>query len=283
MPQLSIRIVAFVGLCLMLTATYVSYLSQIAQVPAGLVAGQFATLKAFHGIPVEFFIALWFVFLLALGSEFARLTYPSTGRIVFWSGAVAFGSCAGLLVQGRGRCLTIVGATICSGLIWIIAVMRPRTLPEGRRLTIWTETTRDWKALVGHPGVVVRFMILTTLAALTAQYMSMAAASTGQVERDAQLIRWYTAFPRLTVGGLTAEGKVRVVIFTDYECPFCSIIVPEFERIVQRYRDAGHAELELIVRDFPLNRDCNPSVTLRVDVGPETRQPTLERSGFSGR
>lgn len=123
---------------------------------------------------------------------------------------------------------------------------------------------QDWTLVTSRPKTVVRWIAATSIAVLAAQYMSFAAAATTSLERDAQVMRWYASRPRLADADLTAPGKVQVVVFSDYECAFCSIRVPEFEKVVERYRAGGHTQIELIVKDCPLNSDCNPVMQARM-------------------
>jgi protein-disulfide isomerase len=98
---------------------------------------------------------------------------------------------------------------------------------------------------------------------LTGQYLALTGRATTAADRDAQLARWYESEPRLTAAELVAPGRIRVVVFSDYLCPACSLQIPGIERTVNRYHIGGDENVELVLRDFPLNADCNPSVMTR--------------------
>lgn len=45
-----------------------------------------------------------------------------------------------------------------------------------------------------------------------------------------------------------AAAKVTIVVFSDFECPFCARFVPTLERIEEKYRD----QVRVVFRQFPL-------------------------------
>lgn len=49
------------------------------------------------------------------------------------------------------------------------------------------------------------------------------------------------------------RSPIRIVVFTDYQCPDCKVIEGELEAAMQRHPGAS-----LSVRYFPLSSDCNP-------------------------
>lgn len=51
------------------------------------------------------------------------------------------------------------------------------------------------------------------------------------------------------------DGKVVIVIFSDYQCPHCSTMELQLEKLTARYK-----ELKVIKKDFPLDNACNPLV-----------------------
>jgi|GEM_PF-2082360 len=51
------------------------------------------------------------------------------------------------------------------------------------------------------------------------------------------------------------NGKVVIVLFSDYQCPFCSKMDLMLEEMTGKF-----SELKIIRRDFPLDQQCNPIV-----------------------
>ncbi|RJO66074.1 MAG: hypothetical protein C4523_13400 [Myxococcales bacterium] len=52
------------------------------------------------------------------------------------------------------------------------------------------------------------------------------------------------------------EGKISVMIFSDYQCPYCQRMERVLEDLAKKYR-----EMKLLRRDFPLDQGCNPMLT----------------------
>lgn len=65
---------------------------------------------------------------------------------------------------------------------------------------------------------------------------------------------------RIASGGLAAVDAIKVVVFSDYQCPACSFEVPELERVVDRYNADGRNLISLDEKDFPLDAACNAFV-----------------------
>lgn len=51
------------------------------------------------------------------------------------------------------------------------------------------------------------------------------------------------------------KGKVPVIMFSDYQCPFCAKMDLLLEELTGRFK-----ELKIIRRDFPLDQACNPMI-----------------------
>jgi protein-disulfide isomerase len=45
------------------------------------------------------------------------------------------------------------------------------------------------------------------------------------------------------------DGSVEVVVFAEYQCPYCATVTPTLEQLVETYPD----KLHVVFRDFPLN------------------------------
>jgi len=57
-----------------------------------------------------------------------------------------------------------------------------------------------------------------------------------------------------------ADAKVKVVVFTDFECPGCARFASTMEKIVNKRPDL----VSLTVMNFPLHKDCNPIISTRM-------------------
>jgi protein-disulfide isomerase len=75
----------------------------------------------------------------------------------------------------------------------------------------------------------------------------------------AELERWYDRQPKKDVP-IPADGaRVLVVKFSDYQCPACRVTHEEFKRVLGKY--AGGGQVKFVLKHFPLESECNPSVT----------------------
>jgi protein-disulfide isomerase len=253
------------GTCLfaLLAGTAVSHLQQTARLPAWLTSENlhyFTSSRTAVGLPLEFVLALWFLFATA-SSILGALRLGELVR--FWSGIVALALFAGLSYQVGIGCLPItIGAIGTIGIVIDSATSLYRA--PANTQAAWRSMIRDdWTAL-GRPERLVKLLVVTSVAALTAQYLAFSAGATTPADRDAQLMRWYESEPQLQSEALVSPGKILVVAFSDYECPACSFQIPALENTVQRYRKGGYANVEFVQRDFPLNADCNPAVRSRL-------------------
>jgi protein-disulfide isomerase len=84
-----------------------------------------------------------------------------------------------------------------------------------------------------------------------------AALSIGQ---QSEFEKWFDSQPRVTVP-VSAEGaSVVIVKFTDYQCPACASTYSDYRPILEKYRAQFPGAVSFIVKDFPLDRDCNPGL-----------------------
>lgn len=71
--------------------------------------------------------------------------------------------------------------------------------------------------------------------------------------------KWHESRLPIRLPGFHDEGAVTVVVFSDFQCPFCAAAVPRFTRAVEAVRAAHGGRVELVVMDFPLEPECNPA------------------------
>src|SRR5207302_3348753 len=72
--------------------------------------------------------------------------------------------------------------------------------------------------------------------------------------------RWFTAQPRVPLI-VPAEGaKVLVVKFNDYQCPPCRQSYLGYKGIFAKYEAEHPGAVRLVLKDFPLDSECNQSV-----------------------
>lgn len=75
--------------------------------------------------------------------------------------------------------------------------------------------------------------------------------------------RWYLAQRPSEQPEFSRADGIRVVAFTDYQCPFCAGGIPAGERITRTFAVTSGLSVEYVVRDFPLDANCNPGTRYR--------------------
>ena len=56
------------------------------------------------------------------------------------------------------------------------------------------------------------------------------------------------------------EGaKVLIVKFNDYQCPACGQSYLAYKPMLAKYEAPHPGAVRLVMKDYPLNRDCNPT------------------------
>lgn len=258
-----VRATTWFGAMSLFGATFVSHLEQTAQLPAWLMSDgirHWTSSRTVFGLPVEFPLALWF---LSVAVHRGAVKFQSVDLLYFWSGTVVSALCAGLLYQVGVRCLPITFASVAALVVVIDSGFRLHRLPSAAATSVGDDIRHDW-ALLTRPQSLVKLVAAGAAVVLAAQYLVLTRTATTQADRDAELARWYEAEPRIASPELVTPGKIRVVAFGDYLCPACSFQIPALEKTVNRYHTGGYEEVELVLRDFPLNSDCNPSVSTRI-------------------
>jgi protein-disulfide isomerase len=76
-------------------------------------------------------------------------------------------------------------------------------------------------------------------------------------EQRSEFERWYASQPRVPLI-IPADGaKVLVVKFNDFQCPACGQSHQQYKPIFAKYEAQRPGTVKLVLKDYPLNRDCN--------------------------
>jgi uncharacterized membrane protein/protein-disulfide isomerase len=79
--------------------------------------------------------------------------------------------------------------------------------------------------------------------------------------QQAEFDRWYQEQPRMALV-VPAEGaSVLVVKFNDYQCPPCRQTYMDYQSVFAKYEKLHPGAVRLVLRDFPLEPECNDGVT----------------------
>jgi len=262
-------------------AGYVSFCDVSATVSCTQVySSRFGT---FAGIPVAVFGAIWFALatLLAIAGLVARADVRESVPGYLFAGstialaAVLYLGYASFVILGLVcvLCVTTYAAVIGLFLTSGAGTSFPMTsLPR--------RAVRDLKVLVSSPVAIALALLFAGAAVSTLAFLprdaatdSVAAAAVEEASAQAprtpevtatqrsEFERYYTAQPRLPLV-VPAEGaKVLVVKFNDYQCPPCRATYMEYKGIFAKYEQSQPGAVRLVLKDFPLESECNSSIT----------------------
>jgi uncharacterized membrane protein/predicted DsbA family dithiol-disulfide isomerase len=232
---------------------------------------RFSTVR---GVPVALFGALWFVVagLLSITGLTARDTVRE--NVPGYLFALSTISLAVILYLGYASfvllktvcllCLTTYAAVIGLFLVSGAATSFPMT-------TLPRRAVRDLRVFVGSPLAITVAVLFFAGAASTLAFFpreggvmaavnpSQAATSSGQDQRS-ELERFMATAPRVPIV-VPAEGaKVLIVKFNDFQCPACGQSYLQYKSILAKYEASNPGAVRLVLKDYPLNKDCNTNV-----------------------
>jgi uncharacterized membrane protein/protein-disulfide isomerase len=237
---------------------------------------RFSTIR---GIPVALFGAMFFVVaaLLSVSGLTARETVRENvpGYLfVFSTLALAvilyLGYASFVLLKAVCLlCLTTYAAVIGLFLVSGAATSFPMT-------TLPRRASRDVRVFATSPlalTVAVLFFAgaATTLAffprdaapSVTASADPTAGAVTAPVptqDQRSEFERWYASQPRVPLIVPANGAKVLVVKFNDFQCPACGQSYTQYKPIFAKYEAEHPGAVRLVLKDYPLNRDCNDAL-----------------------
>jgi uncharacterized membrane protein len=251
--------------------TYTSFCDISATVSCTtLYASRYGT---FHGIPVALFGAIWFVFatLMAVAGLTARPAvresvpgYLFAGStialaVVLYLGYASFVILKALCVL----CLVTYGAVL--GLFFTTGAATPFSMTSLPRRAI-----ADLKVLVASPLAIAVTVLFFGGAASTLAFfprdVSAAVAAGAPIpvvsqDQQTELERFMATAPRVPLVIPKGDAKVLIVKFNDYQCPVCGQSYFITKPVFAKYQAEHPGDVRLVVKDYPLNPDCNPNLT----------------------
>jgi protein-disulfide isomerase len=217
------------------------------------------------GIPVEYALFVWYVLAGAVLIKRAQAT--SALRLVFMSAVLVVGICAPIVWHySSGVAWPAAVGTACALLILVATGL---SVPGGA----WSfGTIREAaRKLRGNYRTQASVASAAVLAVGGATALRAAAMAMGPDEAAAKMFsRWYmsrSVTSASSAAGLVAPGEVRVVVFTDFQCPFCAAEVPEAEVLIDdmsRTARGLRVPITFISRDYPLDHACNPGLDVQM-------------------
>ena len=79
-------------------------------------------------------------------------------------------------------------------------------------------------------------------------------------DQTSEFQRWYASQPRVPLVVPPEGAKVLVVKFNDFQCPACGQSYLQYKPIFAKYQAEHPGAVKLVMKDYPLNRDCNDAI-----------------------
>jgi len=229
--------------------------------------------SAVRGVPVAIFGALWFVVatLLSITGLSARDTVRESVpgylfvlstlalAVVLYLGYASFVLLKAVCVL----CMTTYAAVIGLFLVSGAATSFPMT-------TLPRRAIRDVRVLVGSPLAIAVVVLFFAGAATTVAFFPREGSSAGAADAGAppvtqdqrsELEKFMATAPRVPLVVPTEGAKVLIVKFNDFQCPACGQSYLQYKAILAKYQASNPGAVKVVLKDYPLNRDCNNNVT----------------------
>ena len=162
-------------------------------------------------------------------------------------------------------CLTTYAAVIGLFLISGAATTFPMT-------TLPRRASRDVRLAAGSPMAIIVAVLFFAGAASTFAWFprerapvpgdpsGQAAAPQPTPDQSSEFQRWYASQPRVPLVVPSDGAKVLVVKFNDFQCPACGQSYLQYKPIFAKYEAEHPGAVKLVLKDYPLNRDCNDAL-----------------------
>jgi uncharacterized membrane protein/protein-disulfide isomerase len=228
------------------------------------------------GVPVALYGVVWFALVLVLafvgtaGPESVRESMPAylfaTATIglavTLYMAYAAFFVLKAVCVLCLATYAAVIGLFIVSGLSKSMPPMT--TLPR--------RAFRDLGALLARPallsvvivflaGAVSAIAFFPDEAALRSRAAQQRAAQPVTADQRSEFERFWDSQPRMTLPVPSEGAAVVIVKFTDLQCPQCGVMFFEMRPILAKYQAQFPGAVKMIVKDFPLQPECNSTIT----------------------
>jgi len=160
-------------------------------------------------------------------------------------------------------CLTTYAAVIGLFLVSGAATTFPMT-------TLPRRASRDVRVFAGSPlAIIVAVLFFAGAASTLAWFPRESVTASGEQtstapaptqEQTSEFQRWYVSQPRVPLIVPADGAKVLVVKFNDFQCPACGQSYLAYKPIFAKYEADRPGAVKLVLKDYPLNRDCNEAI-----------------------
>jgi uncharacterized membrane protein/protein-disulfide isomerase len=230
------------------------------------------------GIPVAIFGAVWFGFAALLAGA-ALMARPAVRESV--PGYLFAGSTLALaVVLFLGYASFVLLKVLCVYCLITYAAVIGLFLVSGAAtsipmISLPRRAAHDLKLLVTSPLALVLALLWlggagSALAFFPREAGGAAAGEPPPVatqDQRSELERFMATAERVPLI-IPAEGaKVLVVKFNDYQCPACGHSYSTYKPVLAKYAASHPGAVRVVMKDYPLNPDCNPAVRTMMHAG----------------
>jgi protein-disulfide isomerase/uncharacterized membrane protein len=237
------------------------------------------------GVPVAVFGAIWFGFaaLLALAGLTARESIRESVPGYLFAGStlalsvILYLGYASFVILKLVCILCVITYAAVIALFFVSGAVS--TVPM---MSLPRRMSQDLKVLISSPVALALALLFVGGAASTLAFFprdgvmsvaastetapasdTSAAAVTPAVTQDqrSDFEKYYTSQPRMNLTIPNDGAKVLVVKFNDYQCPPCRQSYLDYKSVFAKYEASHPGQVKLVLRDFPLEAECNSSVT----------------------
>ncbi len=272
---------AVVGLCASATAGYVHYrllhdptYTSFCDVSATISCTQvYASRYAmFGGVSVAIFGGIWFGLALLLAIAWNTASPPVRENVPGYLFALSTAALAVILYLAYAsffllKAVCIVCLTTYAAVIGLFLVSGAAT--QVSMTTLPRRALRDVRAAVSSPLAVTLTVLFLAGAGSALAFFPREVSATSaapsptpvatQTEQS-ELARFMASAPRVPLI-VPAEGaKVLIVKFNDFQCPACGQSYLSYKPILAKYEASNPGMVKLVLKDFPLNPNCNPNL-----------------------
>jgi protein-disulfide isomerase len=93
------------------------------------------------------------------------------------------------------------------------------------------------------------------------------AAAQASAAQSSELERFMSSATRLPLVVPSEGAKVLIVKFNDYQCPACGQSYLSYKPILEKYAKSTPGAVKLVLKDYPLNSNCNANLTTVLHAG----------------
>jgi len=262
---------AYVHYHMLRDPTYTSFCDVSATMSCTQVyASRFGT---FRGVPVAVFGAIWFALATLLsvagltGRPAVRESVPGylfTGStlalaVILYLGYASFVLLKTVCILCLITYAAVIGLFLVSGAATAIPMM---SLPR--------RAFQDLKLLVATPVAIVLAVVWLGASGSAVALFPREGATTADAAGDAlpaasqdqrsELERFLSQAPRVPLVVPNGGAKLLIVKFNDFQCPACGQSYLMYKPILAKYAASNPGAVKMVLKDYPLNPDCNPSV-----------------------